>query len=251
MFGYTAEEMIGQSIRLLIPDDRQEEEDLVLGRVKRGERTEHYETIRRRKDGTMISVSLTVSPIRGGDGTIVGASKIARDITDRKRADVERQRLLGIAREASQLKDDFLATLSHELRTPLNAIVGYLRMMQAGLLSDDKQDRAIDTVVRNAFSLTQIVEDVLDVSRIVTGKLRLDLQAVQLATLLEEVADTVRPGAEAKGVAIRVVADPRAPSISGDPDRVRQILWNLASNAAIATHCRSFERFSKRLAPPS
>jgi PAS domain S-box-containing protein len=231
MFGYSAEDIIGKFIRLLIPDDRQQEEDEVLGRIRRGERVEHYETIRRRKDGTMLPVSLTVSPILAPDGTVIGASKIARDITDRQRADDERMRLLGIAREASQLKDEFLATLSHELRTPLNAIVGYLRMMQAGLLSDAKQLRAIDVVVRNATALTQIVEDVLDVSRIVSGKIRLDLQAVELQGLIEEVVDTVRPAADAKGITVNAIIDPRATAISGDPDRLRQILWNLCSNA--------------------
>ena len=121
-------------------------------------------------------VSLTVSPIRSDDGTVVGASKIARDVSERKRAEEERQRLLAIARDASRLKDEFLATLSHELRTPLNAIVGYVRMLQSGLLTGEKRARALDTVARNVTSLTQIVEDVLDVSRIISGKLRLDVQ---------------------------------------------------------------------------
>ena len=132
MFGYSADEMIGQSIRRLIPDDRQGEEDDVMARIRSGLRVEHYETLRRRQNGTLIPVSLTVSPIVNLEGVVIGASKIARDISDRKRADDDRQRLLKIARDANQLKDEFLATLSHELRTPLNAIVGYLHLMQAG-----------------------------------------------------------------------------------------------------------------------
>jgi PAS domain S-box-containing protein len=231
MFGYRAAEMIGQSIRLLIPDDRQQEEDQVLAKIRCGERVEHYETIRQRKDGTRIPVSLTVSPIRDQDGVVIGASKIARDTSERQRADEERRRLLDIARDASQLKDEFLATLSHELRTPLNAIVGYLRMLQSGLLSKEKSSRAIDTVVRNATSLTQIVEDVLDVSRIVSGKLRLNVQAVKLPPLIDEVLETMRPAVEAKGLRINEVIDPRTPPVTGDPDRLRQILWNLCSNA--------------------
>jgi PAS domain S-box-containing protein len=230
MFGYSASEMRGQSIRRLIPDDRQQEEDEVLFRIRRGERVEHYETIRLRKDGSPIPVSLTVSPILNQDGTVVGASKIARDISERKRADEERQRLLTIARESSRLKDEFLATLSHELRTPLNAIVGYLRMIQSGLITGEKQTRALNTVARNATSLNQIVEDVLDVSRIISGKVRLDLQAVELPDVVQQAAETVRPAADAKGVRVETILDPRATPVSGDPERLRQILWNLLSN---------------------
>ena len=345
MFGYSADEMIGRSIRTLIPSDRQAEEDDVLAHIRRGEKVEHFETIRRCKDGTLVPISLTVSPIRGRDGTVIGASKIARDISDRKRADAERTRLLALAQQqvattrklnqiggtvastldrsqivsavtdgatdvtgaefgaffynetdptsgesyllytlsgapkeafekfphprataifgptfrgegiirlddvtkdprygqnppfhgmpkghlpvcsylavpvksrtggvlgglffghsapgrftqqheelasgiaawasmalenarlygesqdVSRVKDEFLATLSHELRTPLNAILGYARMIRSGLVSGDKDGRAVETIERNATSLTQIVEDVLDVSRIVS-----------------------------------------------------------------------------------
>jgi PAS domain S-box-containing protein len=231
LFGYTAAEMIGRSIRVIIPDDRQAEEDEVLARVRRGESVEHFETVRVRSDGTRIPISLTVSPIRSATGQIVGASKIARDISDRKRAEEERQRLLEIAREAGRLKDEFLATLSHELRTPLNAIVGYIRMMQAGLLTGEKQTRAVDIISRNVTSLTQIVEDVLDVSRIVSGKLRLDVQAVDLTAVIHEAMATVRPAADAKGIRFETVLDPRSGHVSGDPERLQQVLWNLLSNA--------------------
>ncbi len=231
MFGYTAAEMIGQSIRRIIPADRQQEEDEVLSRIRRGERVEHYDTIRQRKDGTLVPVSLTVSPIRGQDGTIVGASKIARDISERERAEQERQRLLTIARDASRLKDEFLATLSHELRTPLNAIVGYVRMLQSDLLTGEKRTRAMDTVARNVTSLTQIVEDVLDVSRIISGKLRLDVQPVELAPVIQNAVETVRPAADAKGVRLVTIVDPRTAPVSGDPERLQQILWNVLSNA--------------------
>ncbi len=231
IFGFTSEEMVGQSIRRIIPDDRQQEEDEVLARIRRGDRVEHYETIRQRKDGTLIPISLTVSPIRDGAGTIVGASKIARDITERKRADEEIQRLFGIAREASQLKDEFLATLSHELRTPLHAIVGYVRLMQLGVLDTDKQRDAVDTLARNAASLSRIVDDVLDVSRIVAGKIRLDVQRVDVPLLIDEVVATVQPAADAKGIHLVTHVDREVGLVSGDPDRLRQVLWNLCSNA--------------------
>jgi PAS domain S-box-containing protein len=231
IFGFTAEEMIGQSIRRLIPDDLQAEEDTVLAKLRRGERVEHYETIRQRKDGSRVPVSLTVSPLRTADGAVIGASKIARDISDRKRAEEERQRLLAIAQEASRLKDEFLATLSHELRTPLNAIIGYVRMMQSGLLPVDRRQHALNVVARNATSLSQIIEDVLDVSRIISGKLRLNVQEVQLPELVLEAIETVRPAADAKGVRLEPLVDRDAPPVTGDPERLHQIFWNLLSNA--------------------
>jgi PAS domain S-box-containing protein len=231
MFGYNAEEAIGRSVRMLIPADRQHEEDEVLRRITHGEKLEHYETIRQRKDGTLFPVSLTVSPVLNGEGVVVGASKIARDITERTRADDERRRLLEMARAANRLKDEFLATLSHELRTPLNAIAGYARMMQAGLVTPDKQRGAVDTIVRNTASLTRMIEDVLDVSRIVSGKLRLNVQPVEMSTIVREAVETVQPAADAKGIQLSVIVDPRGTLVSGDADRLRQVLWNLCSNA--------------------
>jgi PAS domain S-box-containing protein len=231
MFGYSASEMVGRSIRTIIPADRQQEEDTVLSRLRRGERVEHFETIRRRKDGTVVAVSLTVSPILAPDGSILGASKIARDISDRVRAEEERQRLLTVAQEASRLKDEFLATLSHELRTPLNAIVGYIRMMRSDLLTGEKRARAMETVARNVTSLSQIVEDVLDVSRIISGKIRLDVQQVDLNPIVQNAVESVRPAAGAKGVQLVTIIDPRTPVVSGDPERLQQILWNVLSNA--------------------
>src|SRR5207344_2589627 len=159
-----------------------------------------------------------------------------RDISERLFAEEERQRLLTIARDASRLKDEFLATLSHELRTPLNAIVGYLRIMHSGLITGEKQRRAMDIVVRNAHSLSQIVEDVLDVSRITSGKLRLEMQSVALPPLIEEAVETVRPAAEAKGVRVETILDQDAGPVSGDPERLRQIVWNLCSNAVKFTN---------------
>jgi PAS domain S-box-containing protein len=224
IFGYTAEEAVGRSIRMLIPAHLQDEEDVVMSKIRAGEKVDHYETVRQRKDGGRISVSLTVSPIRDEDGVIVGASKIARDVTERARLQTE-------AEEANRLKDEFLAVLSHELRTPLNAILGYARLLRGHLLPADQVERAIETLERNARWLTQIVDDVLDVSRIVSGKIRLDVQAVDLASVVNNAVATVQPAADAKGVDVRALIDPVAGPVSGDPDRLQQVIWNLLSNA--------------------
>jgi PAS domain S-box-containing protein len=223
LFGYTADEIIGKSITLIIPPERLAEEDLVLSRIRAGQTVEHYETVRRAKDGRLIDISLTVSPIRLPDGTIIGASKIARDITEQKQ-------LRRAAEEASQAKDQFLAMLSHELRTPLNAVMGYIDMLRNKVLPDDQRGRAIDIVARNTELLTRIVNDVLDTSRIVTGKLRIELQDCDLSALVSEVAESVRQTARAKGISLSSEIAPGV-RVRGDPDRLRQTIWNLLSNA--------------------
>jgi PAS domain S-box-containing protein len=401
MFGYTSEEAVGRSIRMLIPDELQSEEDMVLAKIRAGEKIDHYETVRQRKDGSRLSISLTVSPLRNQSGEVVGASKIARDITERTRlqaaarehaANTEKlgevgaavastldresivQKVTDIARElthadfgaffynvsdpetgnafmlytlsgapreafasfphpratalfaptffgegpvriddvlqdprygktapyfgmppghlpvrsylavavkgikgnvlgglffghseaamfteqherlaagvaawasvalensrlyedakaANRIKDEFLAVLSHELRTPLNAIVGYARLLRGGILTQEKAARGLETLERNAVWLTQIVEDVLDVSRIVSGKIRLDVQSVELPLIVDNAVATVQPAADAKGVRIQTIIDPRVGPVSGDPGRLQQVVWNLMSNA--------------------
>jgi signal transduction histidine kinase/CheY-like chemotaxis protein len=144
---------------------------------------------------------------------------------------LENARLYLEAREADRLKDEFLAVLSHELRTPLNAILGYARLLKAGVLTDDKADRGLETLERNATSLTQIVDDVLDISRIVSGKIRLDVQPVELSLVVHNAVATVQPAADAKQVHVRTIVDPRTGPVSGDPDRLQQVVWNLVSNA--------------------
>jgi len=138
--------------------------------------------------------------------------------------------------EASRLKDDFLASLSHELRTPLNAILGYARMLRSGIVAPEKQQKAIETIERNAASLTQIVEDVLDISRIVSGKIRLHVQPADLPEIVRSAIDALTPAADAKGVRLEAMLDPEAAPVSGDPERLQQVLWNLLSNAVKFTN---------------
>ena len=405
MFGFKADEIIGKSIRAIIPADRQHEEDRVLSAIAAGNRVEHFETVRVTRSGTFIPISLTVSPIRDASGKVIGASKIARDISDRKKAEAHAERIarrdaflaqvtltltrtldydqamtelatlavptiadycaidvvdehgelvrlavahvqpekaqlatelrarygdsesrwsaksvlrtgtsgfvpevtdemieaiaqgnsgranqirsLGLVsymcvpmathgrtlgtltlanaesdrhfarddlalaediasraalavensqsysqlQQANRLKDEFLATLSHELRTPLNAVLGYARMLRSGAIRADRTPQALDVIERNARSLTQIVEDVLDVSRIISGKARLDTQPTDVAQVVKDAMATVMPAADAKGIRIGSHIDCHVGPVWGDAGRLQQVVWNLLSNA--------------------
>ena len=231
IFGYGAAEMIGQSIRVIIPPERQSEEDHVLASIRRGESVAHFETVRVQKGGALIPVSLTVSPIRDDAGRVVGASTAARDVTERHQAESALARATLEAEQANRLKDEFLATLSHELRTPLNAILGYARMLRTGSIEPERQPHALEVLERNAISLSRIVEDVLDVSRIITGKTQLNMRALDLTPVIDQAVATVRPAAEAKGVYLQSIVESGVPPVFGDPDRLQQVLWNLLANA--------------------
>jgi len=155
----------------------------------------------------------------------------AEDVASRTALIVDLARAYDALRKASGLKDEFLATLSHELRTPLNAIMGYARMLRAGMLTPDKLPRTFETIERNTASLTKMVEDILDVSRVVSGKMRLNMQPVELPLVVHDAVATVMPAAEAKHIRVETAVDPQVDPVSGDPDRLRQIVWNLLSNA--------------------
>jgi PAS domain S-box-containing protein len=374
LFGYTADEMIGQPIARLVPSGSKDEIPGILNAIRRGERVDHYETERVRKDGSHIHVSLTISPVRDASGKIVGASKIARDITDRRQAEerlrrhaertrqlldysraimtsmaeglylvdadglvtfvnpaaerlfgwtreellgrrmhdvthyahpdgspfpaeecaglrvlrdgavltdhqdvfirkdgsffpvtysasplreggrivglvvvfrdvtqamralAEREELLAVteharaqAEAANRAKEEFLSVVSHELRTPLSSILNWLRVLRTG---DPKhRQRALESMQRSAEAQTKLVEDLLDFSRITSGRLRVETRPIALGDVARASLDTVLPGAEAKG--LRVEADLAAPGavVAADPERLQQVAWNLLSNA--------------------
>jgi PAS domain S-box-containing protein len=192
----------------------------------------------RRHDGEYRWFLTRAMPLRNDAAQVVGWFGTSTDIEDRKRAEMERDELLASERaarseaeRADRMKDEFVATLSHELRTPLTAILGWAHMLQAQSGDDPVIGEGLATIERNARVQTQIIEDLLDMSRIVTGKIRLDVQLVELPEVIDAAIDTIRPAAEAKGLQLQKIIDPNVGPVHGDTNRLQQIVWNLLSNA--------------------
>lgn len=205
-----------------------------------------------RKDGQKLDISLTISPIRDSSGTIIGAAKIAHDITARRRAErellereaqlsklsAERESILESERAArseaerlGRMKDEFLATLSHELRTPLHAIQGWAMLLRERRAKPEDFDRGLETIERNVRIQVQIVNDLLDMSRIISGKIHLEVQPLYLHEIVSNSLEAVRQSARAKEIRIQPLLDTRIGLVRGDPSRLQQVLWNLLSNA--------------------
>jgi PAS domain S-box-containing protein len=190
------------------------------------------------KDGTEWPIDDSAAPIRNDQGEVGGVVLVFRDISERKRMELERERLLATAQaaqkeaeQANRLKDEFLATASHELRTPLTAVVGWSRMLRAGKLDAENSARALETIERNATLQTKLIDDLLDVSRIITGKLILDRRAIEMAHVVSDAVNTVSPAADAKHITIETSFDAEAGPVLGDANRLQQVVWNLLSNA--------------------
>jgi PAS domain S-box-containing protein len=366
IFGYKPDEVIGRSVTILMPPDHVNEEPTILARLRRGERVDHYETVRQHKNGSRIDISLSISPIKDTDGRIVGASKIARDVTrqkrleaamrageqrfrimadsapaliwmtdttraciwlnrswleftgrpitqelgygwtqsvhpddigslmqlyeasfearrefriemrlrradgewrwmvntavplfeeeghlfsgyigtlidisDMRRAAGEREGLLEAERAArneaerlGRMKDEFLATLSHELRTPLNAVLGWTILLQR--LSPGSSDyvKGLETIERNARAQARIIEDLLDMSRIISGNVQLDLKPLNFRDVVQAAVDALRPSAEAKRLRLTTSVTGNPGLVRGDASRLQQVMWNLLTNAS-------------------
>jgi PAS domain S-box-containing protein len=237
IFGYAADEIIGQPVIKLIPENRRDEEPRILARLRRGERVDHFETIRVRKNGEHFPVSLTISPIKNHNGDIVGASKIARDITDLKQAVAEREQLLASERlarsqaeNANRMKDEFLSTVSHELRTPLNAIVGWTEVLEGAEQNREEVVHAVQVIKRNAMMQAQLIEDLLDLGRISSGKMTLDVGPIDLGAIISDAVTSLKHSALAKRLTITPVIG-NLPGLLGDGKRLQQVIWNLLSNA--------------------
>lgn len=238
ILGYEEAEALGQPTSIIFTP-----EDLAAGTDKleleqalaKGQAEDERWHIR--KDGTRFWASGIVTSLKDEAG-LRGFAKIMRDFTERKQAEDERAQLLvreqnarTQAETANRMKDEFLATLSHELRSPLNAMLGWLRLLNTRKFDEKTTAKAMETIERSARAQAQLVEDLLDVSRIIQGKVRLNVRPVELVTVIEAALDTVRPAAEAKEIRLQTIFDSTGGLVAGDSDRLQQIVWNLLSNA--------------------
>lgn len=225
LFGYTPEEAIGQSVLMLIPDDRKSEEEMILSRLRRGERIEHYETVRVTKTGRRIEISLTISPIRNGAGELVGASKVARDISMQKRVQRELE-------DADARKNEFLALLAHELRNPLGPIRHAVKILRARAPTPDELNWATNIIDRQTEHMTRLVDDLLDVARITRGTIELRRERVDIADILKAAVESSGALIERARHQLRVTPPTEPLFVEGDATRLTQIVTNLLDNAA-------------------
>src|SRR2546421_10372873 len=224
LFGYTPEEAIGRSITLIIPPDLQSEEAVILSRLRRGERIEHFETVRRAKDGRLIPISLSISRVRDATGRIIGASKVARDITDQK----ESQRRL---EEADRRKDEFLALLAHELRNPLGPIRHAVKILRAKTPSTSELQWATNIIDRQAEHMTRLVEDLLDVSRITRGTIELRRERIDIGSVVKAAVESIAALRDKARHQIEIQLPGEPLYVDGDPTRLTQVVTNLLDNA--------------------
>ena len=245
--GYTAEEIIGQHFSVFYPKEAQDsgwpDHELQVA----AEKGSFVDTgWRLRKDGSRFWANVTITALRDDSGQLIGYAKLTRDLTEVKRIEAmeqvnqQREEMLDAersarmaAQRATRLKDEFLATLSHELRTPLSAILGWTQLLlrEGPPKGADEQKRAIEVIDRNARAQVQLIDDLLDLSRIMTGKLRLDLHQISFAGVIEAAVDSATPAAEAKGIRLKAILGAGQDIISADGSRLQQVVWNLLTNA--------------------
>ena len=225
LFGYSREEIVGRPIFTIVPPDLHDEERSIFAKVLAGERVEHYETLRLRKDGRARHISLTVSPIRDATGAFIGISKVGRDITGAKDA----QRELA---EAARRKDEFLAILAHELRNPLAPIRYALTIAKQPKTTDAQRERAGEVIERQVEHMGQLLDDLLDVSRIARGHVELKKKWIDLTSVIGAAIDAARPLLDRKGHALALDLPRETLRLEADPVRLTQILSNLLTNAA-------------------
>ena len=250
LFGYGADEIIGRGFSCFYTPAEREARTAEAHLREAQERGRcEGECVRVRKGGSAFDAHVVLTSVRR-NRELRGFSFVVRDITERKRLEDDLRRRAEDLGAANRAKEDFLATLSHELRTPLNAMLGWTRLLRMGKLDAAATARALETIERNARLQEQLIADILDVSRIVTGKLRLELAPVELAPIVDAALDAVRPAAEAKGLELTSAVD-FAGTVLGDADRLQQVLWNLLANAVKFTPAGGGVTVSVERAGPS
>jgi PAS domain S-box-containing protein len=225
LFGYRAEEAVGRPITIVIPPDRLDEERRILANILRGERMTHFETVRMTRDGRRFHVSLTISPIRDGSGRIVGASKVARDISAQKKAEQD-------LRDADRRKDEFLAMLAHELRNPLAPIRNSLTLLEIAGQADPTIERVRGILERQVGHMVRLVDDLMEVSRITRGTIELRRERLNLADAIRGALETSEPLIRRAALDAALELPPQALYVDADPVRLTQIISNLLNNAA-------------------
>lgn len=237
IYGWQPHEAIDQPLPI-IPLDQQDQFDRLFQQALQNHTLTNYEFQHRGKNQDLIEISVSLAPLHNAQGNVCGVVMTAIDITTRKRIEAERFNLLkreqtarAEAEAANRVKDEFLAVLSHELRTPLNSILGWITLIQRGKLNKVTFDQALEVIERNASLQTQLIEDLLDISRISRGKLSLSIDSVNLIELMQTTAETLRPASDAKSISMELFLDSSIGIITGDANRLQQIFWNLFSNA--------------------
>lgn len=239
IFGYSAEEAIGQPALFLIPQERVEEEMLILASLAHGRRVPHFNTVRRTQSGRLIDVSVTISPILDSRAQVVGGSTIARDITQQRLAEEARQHTERLEaenlriQETNRVKSLFLANMSHELRTPLNAIIGFAELLESGAVPAESPKHAqfLGHISRSGQHLLGLINDVLDLSKVDAGKLAFLPEPVSLSHAVEEVMLGLQNTSSGKSQTLLTEFDPAIATVEADPIRLRQVLYNYLSNA--------------------
>jgi len=244
--GYAADEIVGRHFSVFYPQDVRESGWPEHELQQAAEQGSFVDTgWRVRKDGTMFWANVTITALRDETGRLLGYAKLTRDLTESRRVEAielasdEREQILDAersarmaAQRAARVKDEFLATLSHELRTPLSAILGWTQIVLKGKALDPAdQRRAMEVIDRNARAQVKLIDDLLDLSRIMTGKIWLDLQQISMPDVVQAAIDSARPIAQAKDIRLRSLLDPSRTTVSGDGSRLQQVAWNLLTNA--------------------
>jgi len=235
ILGYGRENFIGQPYARFFASE--EEARQMLAEAETHGQAE-YDRWHQRLDGSRLFASGSIMAVHNDARQLVGFTMVIRDVTERRRIEEEKAELLvreqqarHEAERANRLKDEFLATLSHELRTPLTSILGWTQLFKMGVLSDQELQEGIETIDRNAKVQAQLIEDLLDVSRVISGKLRLHMQQVEVAAVIKAAISSVTSAAEAKQIQLQRQIDPALGTITADPARLQQVLWNLLTNA--------------------